>query len=78
MEMQHNNLSEQAMLSGDSAVAEQGAQLVAGGMKLPPIKVYKDNDTGNAQRFLDACGDNVRYCAAEKCWYVFDLSLIQI
>lgn len=72
MEMQHNDLAEQAMLSGDTAVAEQGVQLVAGGMKLPSIKVYKDNDTGNAQRFLDACGDNVRYCAAEKCWYVFD------
>lgn len=67
MEMQHNDLSEQAMLSGDTAVAEQGVQLVAGGMKLPSIKVYKDNDTGNAQRFLDACGDNMRYCAAEKC-----------
>ena len=44
MEMQHNDLAEQAMLSGDIAVAEQGVQLVAGGMKLPSIKVYKDND----------------------------------
>lgn len=35
-------------------------------------KYYAPNDAGNAERFLDACGENVRYCTAEKTWYVFD------
>ena len=35
-------------------------------------KYYAPNDAGNAERLLDACGENVRYCTAEKTWYVFD------
>ncbi len=38
----------------------------------PVIPLYTDNDKGNAQRFLDAQGDNVRYSAPEKLWYFFN------
>ncbi|MBQ1187718.1 MAG: hypothetical protein IIX62_01385 [Peptococcaceae bacterium] len=36
------------------------------------ITCYVPNDVGNARRFLDACGKEVRYCAAEEQWYAFD------
>ena len=38
----------------------------------PPetLQGYEDNDTGNARRFLDVYGDDVRYCAGEKQWYI--------
>lgn len=36
------------------------------------ITCYVPNDVGNARRFLDACGNEVRYCAAEEQWYAFD------
>ena len=35
------------------------------------IPCYSANDAGNARRFLDACGDRVRFCAAEDQWYTF-------
>ena len=52
--------------AGFMTVAEDGRVV------LPPIKMYMDNDTGNAQRFLDAYGEQVLYCPSEKRWYVFD------
>ena len=36
------------------------------------VKFYAPNDAGNAERFLDTYGEDVRYCPAEKTWYVFD------
>ncbi len=38
----------------------------------PPetLQGYALNDAGNARRFLDVYGDDVRYCAAEKQWYI--------
>ncbi len=36
------------------------------------ITCYVPNDMGNARRFLDARGNEVRYCAAEEQWYVFN------
>ena len=52
--------------AGFMTVAEDGRVV------LPPIKMYMDNDTGNARRFLDAYGEQVLYCPSEKRWYVFD------
>lgn len=39
------------------------------------IKITCDfhlTDTGNAQRLVTDCGDNIRYCAAKKQWYIWD------
>lgn len=35
-------------------------------------KNYDFNDTGNAQRFIDRFGTNIRYNFDNKCWVVFD------
>lgn len=35
-------------------------------------KQYDLNDTGNAQRFIDRFGNNIRYNFDNKCWMVFD------
>ena len=35
-------------------------------------KTYDLNDTGNAQRFIDRFGTNIRYNFDNKCWMVFD------
>lgn len=35
-------------------------------------KKYDFNDTGNAQRFVDKFGNNLRYNFDNKCWMVFD------
>ncbi len=40
--------------------------------KLPHMRFYAPNDMGNAQRFLDECGEAVRYCTTEQRWYVFN------
>ena len=39
---------------------------------MPPelLQGYADNDAGNARRFLDVYGDDVRYCPVEKQWYI--------
>ena len=34
------------------------------------LQGYENNDAGNARRFLDVYGEDVRYCAVEKQWYV--------
>ncbi len=39
---------------------------------VPEDAQYDDNDEGNASRFLDIYKRYVRYCEAEKRWYVFD------
>ena len=39
---------------------------------VPEDAVYADSDEGNAKRFLDIYKEDVHYCEAEKCWYVFD------
>lgn len=39
---------------------------------VPEDAQYDDNDDGNATRFLDIYKRFVRYCDAEKRWYVFD------
>ena len=36
------------------------------------LNSYPPNDSGNAARFLDACGDVVRYCSTENTWYLYD------
>lgn len=36
------------------------------------IKDYDLNDTGNAQRFVDRFGSNIRYNFDNKCWVIFD------
>ena len=38
----------------------------------PRHKQYTLDDTGNAQRFADACRDRVRYSHTDKCWYVWN------
>lgn len=35
-------------------------------------KEYDLNDTGNAQRFIDRFGENVRYNFDNKCWVIWD------
>jgi len=29
-------------------------------------------DTGNSERVIDYCGNRSRYCALDKCWYIYD------
>ena len=45
-------------------------QLGIAGAPPETLQGYKDNDAGNARRFLDVYGDDVRYCAGEKQWYI--------
>ena len=40
------------------------------GAPLETLQGYAANDAGNARRFLDVYGEDVRYCAAEKQWYI--------
>lgn len=35
-------------------------------------KLYDLNDTGNAERFVDMFGENIRYNFDNKCWYVWN------
>lgn len=35
-------------------------------------KLYSLDDMGNAERFIDLFGENVRYCYTEKKWYYYD------
>lgn len=35
-------------------------------------RLYTFDDTGNAQRFADLFGDEVRYCYTDKRWYYYD------
>lgn len=36
------------------------------------MRAYTFDDMGNADRFVDLFGDNVRYCYTEKKWYYYD------
>ena len=36
------------------------------------IKLYSFDDMGNAERFIDLFGENIRYCYTEKKWYYYD------
>lgn len=36
------------------------------------MKLYSFDDMGNAERFIDLFGENVRYCYTEKKWYWYD------
>ena len=40
------------------------------GFPVEMMQNYENNDAGNARRFLDVYGEDVRYCAAEKQWYI--------
>lgn len=44
-----------------------------GGGKSPAIrKMFTFDDTGNAERMVDACGTIIRYCQADKKWMYYD------
>ena len=36
------------------------------------IKVYENNDTGNAQRLVDRFGHLIRFNADNNCWHIYD------
>lgn len=36
------------------------------------MRAYTFDDMGNANRFVDLFGDNVRYCYTEKKWYYYN------
>jgi len=36
------------------------------------VKLYTFDDMGNAERFIDLFGENIRYCYTEKKWYYYD------
>lgn len=36
------------------------------------VRVYSFDDMGNAQRFVDFFGENIRYCYTEKKWYYYN------
>lgn len=38
----------------------------------PAFKSYTFDDMGNAERFIDLFGVNIRYCYTEKKWYYYD------
>lgn len=38
----------------------------------PAPKCYDLNDTGNAERFVDMFGENIRYNFDNKCWVIWD------
>lgn len=44
--------------------------ITVGGKKKP--KLYSFDDTGNAERFIDLFGDNVRYNYTDKAWMWYD------
>lgn len=43
----------------------------AGGAAVQP-KLYSFDDMGNAERFVDLFGENIRYCYTEKKWYYYN------
>lgn len=49
-----------------------GYTLTIGGENAVPVKHYSFDDMGNAARFVDLFGENVRYCYPEKTWYFYD------
>jgi len=48
----------------DMTTGEKGIKAVVCG--------YNMTDTGNAQRLIALCGQNIRYCVNEKTWYVYE------
>ena len=56
-----------AQLDETNALAEELGMV---GFPVEMMQNYESNDAGNARRFLDVYGDDVRYCAAEKQWYI--------
>lgn len=36
------------------------------------VKLYSFDDMGNAERFIDLFGENIRYCYTEKKWYYYN------
>lgn len=36
------------------------------------MRAYTFDDMGNAERFVDLFGENVRYCYTEKKWYFYN------
>jgi putative DNA primase/helicase len=49
-----------------------GYTLTIGGENAVQVKHYSFDDMGNAARFVDLFGENVRYCYTEKAWYYYD------
>ena len=39
---------------------------------VPNVKLYSLDDMGNARRFIDLFGEEIRYCYIEKKWYYYD------
>ena len=49
-----------------------GYSLKIGNGAAAPPKLYTFDDMGNAERFYDLFGENVRYCYTEKKWYFYN------
>ena len=57
----------QELLESTGQMAEE---LGLVGFPVEIMQNYANNDAGNARRFLDVYGEDVRYCAGEKQWYI--------
>ena len=55
----------QELLESTGQMAEE---LGLVGFPVEIMQNYANNDAGNARRFLDVYGEDVRYCAGEKQW----------
>ena len=49
-----------------------GYSLTIGRGAAAPTKLYSFDDMGNAARFVDLFGENIRYCYTEKKWYFYN------
>lgn len=63
-----SNKHEDRISIGDTSSFEEQKQEVS----TERTKLYTFDDTGNAQRFVDLFGDQVRFCYTDKRWFWYD------